>query len=126
MKKIFLVAAIAIGTAFSAQAADGTPFKLLLGIGLTGGGDTLITVPFTDGSRDDIKAGELVQLYGGGEFRLADRLALQATVGYHVNDTRAASNGSPACATWLRKYSPKRGWPRPRRNWTFAVSARVA
>jgi opacity protein-like surface antigen len=95
MKKILLGAALAIGTAFSAQAADaGSPFKFLLGAGLTFGGDTLITVPFSDGSTDDIKAGGLVHLYGGGEYRLSDTFALQATVGYHVNDTRAASNGS--------------------------------
>jgi opacity protein-like surface antigen len=95
MKKVLFAAAITLGSAFSAQAADAaSPFKFLLGAGLTFGGDTLITVPFTDGSREDIKAGGLVQLYGGGEFRLGDKVALQATIGYHVNDTSAASNGS--------------------------------
>ena len=95
MKKILLGAALAIGTAFSAQAADAaSPFKFLLGAGLTFGGDTLVTVPFTDGSTDNVKAGGLVHLYGGGEYRLSDMFALQATVGYHVSDTRAASNGS--------------------------------
>ncbi|HEY9028402.1 MAG TPA: outer membrane beta-barrel protein [Burkholderiaceae bacterium] len=97
MKKVLLGTALAISTAFGAHAADAgapAPFKFLLGAGLTFGGDTLITVPFTDGSHDDIKAGGLVQLYGGGEYQFNDKFALQATVGYHVNDTRAASNGS--------------------------------
>ena len=95
MKKVFLATALALGATFSAQAADAdSPFKFLLGAGLTYGGDTLITVPFTDGSTDDIKAGGLVHLYGGGEYQLNDKFALQATVGYHINDTRAASNGS--------------------------------
>ena len=95
MKKILVGAALALGAAFSAQAADaGSPFKFLLGAGLTFGGDTLITVPFTDGSTDDIKAGGLIHLYGGGEYRFGDAFALQATVGYHINDTKAASNGS--------------------------------
>jgi opacity protein-like surface antigen len=95
MKRILLGAALAIGSAFSAQAADaGSPFKFLLGAGLTFGGDTLITVPFTDGSTDSIKAGGLVHLYGGGEYRFGDQFAVQATVGYHINDTKAASNGS--------------------------------
>ena len=98
MKKVFLSAALAIAATFTAQAADATapaqPFKFLLGAGLTFGGDTLITVPFTDGSHDDIKAGGLVQLYGGGEYQFSDKFAVQATVGYHINDTRAASNGS--------------------------------
>jgi opacity protein-like surface antigen len=95
MKKILLGAALALGTAVSAQAADASaPFHFLLGAGLTYGGDTLITVPFTDGSSDSIKAGGLIQLYGGGEYRFNEQFALQATVGYHINDTRAASNGS--------------------------------
>lgn len=95
MKKTFLAAALALGTGLSAHAADASaPFHFLLGAGLTFGGDTLVTVPFTDGSSDDIKAGGLVHLYGGGEYRFGDLFALQATVGYHINDTRAASNGS--------------------------------
>ena len=95
MKKAFIGAALAIGTAFSAHAADATsPFKFLLGVGLTEGGDNLVTVQFTDGSTDKVRAGGLLQLYGGGEYRLNEQFALQATVGYHVNDTRAASNGS--------------------------------
>jgi opacity protein-like surface antigen len=95
MKKVLLAAAMTLGSAVSAQAADAaSPFRFLLGAGITFGGDTLITVPFTDGSRDDIKAGGLVQLYGGGELRLGDKVAAQVTVGYHVNDTKAATNGS--------------------------------
>jgi opacity protein-like surface antigen len=102
MKKAFLAAALAIGTAFSAQAADviataaapTSPFKFLLGVGLTDGGDNLVTVQFSDGSTDKVRAGGLVLLYGGGEYRLTNQLALQATVGYHINDTRAASNGN--------------------------------
>ena len=37
MKKILLGAALAVASTFSAQAADGAPFKFLLGIGLTYG-----------------------------------------------------------------------------------------
>ena len=95
MKKVLLAAAITLGSAVSAHAADaGAPFRFLVGAGLTFGGDTLITVPFTDGSQEDIKAGGLVQFYVGGEYRLGDKVAVQATLGYHVNDTSAASNGS--------------------------------
>jgi len=95
MKKFLTAAALTLGAAMSAHAADAaSPFRFLVGAGLTFGGDTLISVPFTDGSREDIKAGGLVQLYGGGEFRVGDKVAIQATLGYHVNDTKAASNGS--------------------------------
>ena len=41
-----------------------------------------------------IKAGGFVQVYAGGEYRLGDKVAVQASVGYQVDDTKAASNGS--------------------------------
>jgi hypothetical protein len=99
MKKLALVAALAsllsMGNASAAQTAEAAaPFKFLLGVGLTFGGDTLINVPFTDGSSDDIKAGGLVHFYGGGEYRFTDTFAVQGTIGYHVNQSSAASNGS--------------------------------
>lgn len=95
MKKLLAAAVLTLGGAVSAQAADAASnFRFLVGAGLTFGGDTLITVPFTDGSREDIKAGGLIHLYGGGEYKFSDQFALQATIGYHVHDTSAASNGS--------------------------------
>lgn len=87
--------ALAFGASFGARADDtGASFKFLLGQGLTYGGDSLITVPYTDGSQDVFKAGGLVQFYAGGEYRLADKIALQATVGYHLNYAKASSDGS--------------------------------
>lgn len=95
MKKVLLGTALTLAAAFNAQAADAaSPFKFLLGAGLTFGGDTLATAQFNDGSTEDIKGGGLVQLYGGIEYRLGDKVSFQGTVGYHVDDTSAASNGS--------------------------------
>jgi len=95
MKKHLLAAALAMGTAFGAQAADAdAPLRFLVGAGLTFGGDTLATVTFTDGKTENIKGGGFVQLYVGGEYRVGDLVTLQGTVGYHVDDTSAASNGS--------------------------------
>lgn len=65
----------------------------LLGVGLTFGGDTLATAFFTNGNQTDIKAGQLLQLHGGLEYRATPLLSLQATVGYHVHNS-SASNGS--------------------------------
>jgi len=88
-------AALAIGAACSAQADDtGSSFSFLIGQGLTYGGDSLIKVPFTDGSARVFKAGGLAQFYGGGEYRLGDKFALQATIGYHINYAKASSDGS--------------------------------
>jgi opacity protein-like surface antigen len=95
MKKVLLGAALTLAAAFNAQAADAaSPFKFLVGAGLTFGGDTLSTVQFSDGSSEDIKGGGLFQLYGGVEYRLGDQVSFQGTVGYHVDDSSGASNGS--------------------------------
>lgn len=95
MKKHLLAAALAMGSVFGAQAAEGdAPFRFLVGAGLTFGGDTLATVTFSNGGTEDIKGGGFVQLYAGGEYRLGDLVSLQGTIGYHVDDTSAASNGS--------------------------------
>ena len=77
----------------SEPAIAGPTVRPLLGMGLTFGGDTLATTFFTDGTQNDIKAGQLVQLYGGLEYRATPLLSIQATVGYHV-DNSSASNGN--------------------------------
>lgn len=95
MKKTILAAALAIGATVGANAADApASAHFLLGAGLTFGGDTLATVTYSDGRSEDIRGGGLAHLYAGGDFRVTDVLSLQATVGYHVDDSSAASNGS--------------------------------
>lgn len=96
MKSVFigaLLAACAL-TSAHAQSQDGRTVRPLVGLGFTFGGDKLATADFTDGTSDTIHAGGLITVYGGVEFRATDVLAVQTTVGYHVDDTRAASNGS--------------------------------
>jgi opacity protein-like surface antigen len=88
-----VLAALAL-TSAHAQSQNAPAVRPLLGIGFTFGGDKLATADFTDGTSDTIHAGGLIALYGGVEFRATDALAIQATLGYHVDDTRAASNGS--------------------------------
>jgi hypothetical protein len=88
-----LLATLAL-TGVQAQTQNARLVRPLLGMGFTFGGDKLYTAEFTDGSSDTIRAGGLYTLYGGVEFRATDALAIQATVGYHADSTRAASNGS--------------------------------
>lgn len=91
----FLVGAALAASTLAAQAADATPaVRPLVGFGLTFGGDTLATVQFDDGTTDSIKAGGLAHLYAGAEFKVGTAMAIQTTVGYHVDDTRSSSNGS--------------------------------
>jgi hypothetical protein len=96
-RSLLLAVALLLSSVAGAQPADTVPrpaFKFLVGAGVTGGGDKVATVVFTDGTSDSVRAGGLLLLYGGGEIRLGDKVALQATVGYHTAVTRAASNGS--------------------------------
>ena len=93
MKRLVAAATIALTAAFAAHAqGNERPFKFVLGLGLTGGGDTLATVQYTNGNSQKIRAGGLVMLYGGGETRIGELVSLQATVGYHIDDTNA-NNG---------------------------------
>jgi hypothetical protein len=93
MKKTLITTALALAVVAGAQAQERT-VRGVLGVGVTGGGDTLATVVYTDGSTDSIKAGGLVHLYGGAEFRVAPQFTLQGNVGYHVDRTSGYSNGS--------------------------------
>lgn len=94
LHRIFVGAALAAST-LAAQAADAAPaVRPLVGFGLTFGGDTLATVQFDDGTTDSIKAGGLAHVYAGAEFKVGTAMAIQATLGYHVDDTRSAGNGS--------------------------------
>lgn len=90
-----LIGAALAASTLTAQAQSPAPaVRPLVGFGLTFGGDTLATVQYSDGTTDSIKAGGLAHLYAGAEFKVGSAMAIQATVGYHVDDTRSSSNGS--------------------------------
>jgi Outer membrane protein beta-barrel domain len=90
MKTILAAASLLLASTLAA--ANERPFKFVLGAGLTGGGSTLANVTYTNGDTQTIKAGGLLMLYGGLETRIGDLVRLQATFGYHIDDTNA-SNG---------------------------------
>lgn len=90
LRSAAVLALAALGS-LPALANDG--LRLMIGTAITGGGETLSTVIFTDGSSEKIKSGGLLHLFGGLEYRIGS-FTLQANVGYHVDDTSAASNGS--------------------------------
>ena len=94
MKKMIALAALAVAASGASAQSASAGLHPLLGAGLTFGGDKLATVQFTDGSTDSIRAGGLLQLYGGAEYRFDNALTLQGTLGYHVSDSRSARNGN--------------------------------
>jgi hypothetical protein len=94
MKKTLLSITLAIAAASGAHAQAGPPKPVgfVGGIGLTGGGEKLITVEYTNGDNQDVRSGGLVHFFGGIEFAVAPQVTMQATVGYHV-DNVSARNG---------------------------------
>lgn len=93
MKPIVIAGMAALLASGGALAQSGTA-RGVFGAGLTTGGDTLATVVFSDGSSEDIKAGGLVHLFGGVEFRATQTVSMQVNVGYQIDDTSGGSNGS--------------------------------
>jgi hypothetical protein len=71
----------------AAAPAGLSALRPLIGGGLTVGGDKLATVIFTDGSSEDIRAGQLIQFYAGLVYQSVPQFSVQATVGYHVDDS---------------------------------------
>jgi hypothetical protein len=63
----------------------------VLGFGATFGGDTLSTLIFTDGTAENVKAGQLLLMYGGLQYQATPRLSVQGTFGYHVDDATASN-----------------------------------
>jgi hypothetical protein len=92
MKKIALVIALAIASLGAAQAQN-TPaqpqMRGVLGGGVTFGGDKLLTVEYENGVEMDLRAGGMIAMYGGIDYRVTDEFSFQATVGYHVDNTTA-------------------------------------
>lgn len=86
------VLAVVLAGAAHAQEISLRP---LLGAGLTAGGDAFIKgIEYDDGYSEDIRAGQYLQFYGGVRYQGVPQFSIQATIGYHVDDTRRADNGS--------------------------------
>lgn len=98
MKSLSLLALAALAAVAIPASAQGLPpgsllVRPLVGIALTGGGETLADVQYQDGSHEKIRSGGLVDLYGGLELHpVGTPFAVQATLGYHF-DTQQANNG---------------------------------
>ena len=91
MKKSLAVATLALGAA-SASWAQPVQVRPLVGLGFTGGGDTVARVVYADGDSDKVRAGGLIALTTGAEFQFTPLVSAQALVGYHA-DNISASDG---------------------------------
>jgi len=94
MKRHFFAALLtaSLGLAASAQAADDRRGGWLVNLDLDFGGDDLVTVSFTDGDSQDVKAGQGVAFAVGGWFRPMQNLPLelQGALGYKYVTTAAS------------------------------------
>jgi len=93
--RALLAASCCLALATGAQAGPESTVRPLLGGGLTVGGDTLVDVTFVNAAGQTldtsrVKAGQLLQVYGGLEYQPVSRFSLQATVGYHWHNTEGA------------------------------------
>ena len=89
---IALVAQATVATAQAQTQAPQAPFRFLVGMGLTAGGDKLASVTYTNNTSQNLHAGGLVHFYAGGEYRFTPAFSMQANIGYHV-DQANGSNG---------------------------------
>jgi hypothetical protein len=73
------------------QAQDGSKFRWFGSLGASFGGDTLASGSYTSGQSYSIKAGDGYLLSGGLSFPVADKVDLQASVGYQSTSTNATN-----------------------------------
>lgn len=84
--------AVAAAPAVQYEAVGAKPLRFVLGAGITFGGDKLATAYYDDGDEVDLRAGDMVALVAGVDYRINQDFSVQGTVGYHV-DRASADNG---------------------------------
>jgi hypothetical protein len=89
MKKLILALLAMQGAQAQTIAPPPEPVRLLLGIGLSGGGDKLASGQYEDGSTADVRAGGFVYLTAGIDYHICPEFSLQGTINYHVDDASA-------------------------------------
>lgn len=120
-----LAAACCLALASGAQAGPESSVRPLLGGGVTAGGDKVIDITFVDANNQPldtatIKAGQLLQIYGGLEYQPVSRFSLQGTVGYHWHNTE----GTDGQARFSRYPLELLGYYHFNENWRIGAGAR--
>ena len=100
MKKILIATAIGLAC-MGAHAQDTAKMLWFITGGYSVGGDTLASGTYTSGQTFSIKAGEGFLLSGGLSFPVANRVDLQASVGFHSTSTNATNGKIEALVDYL-------------------------
>ncbi len=87
MKKQWLGCVVVFGCMLTqAQAAD---LRFFGGMGVAFGGDTLASGKYSDGTSYEVNAGQGFVLSVGADYRVADKVTVQGSVGYQSGSTNA-------------------------------------
>lgn len=89
MLKTSLAALALAALSGAALATEPGQVRGFVGLDLGSGGDTLANIRYTDGSTQDMKAGDGVQFKGGLDYRVDADWSVVGSVGYHLYNTNA-------------------------------------
>ncbi|MBQ0936886.1 outer membrane beta-barrel protein [Ideonella paludis] len=89
MFKTTLAAVALAALSGAALAAEPGQVRGFVGLDLGSGGDTLANIRYTDGSTQDMKAGDGVQFKGGLDYRVDEDWSVVGSLGYHLYTTNA-------------------------------------
>ena len=90
--------------------------------GVTGGGDSLAVVPYTNGAQGTVTAGGLFQAGLGIDYRVNDAFSLQASVSRHISDESSVNGGARFSRLPLELIAYANVSP----SWRVGVGARYA
>jgi len=101
VKKLIALAALAAASsmAYAQDAAPQQGLHWIVGADVGGGGDTLVTVHYTNGNSQAVKSGGGAQIKGGFTYTLSSSLTLLGTLGLEFATT-AATNGNVTFSRW--------------------------
>jgi hypothetical protein len=120
---IFAASTFAICAGFSTNTFAQTvasPLAFVAGAGFAHGGDTIIVGTYPDGETRNAKAGNGLEVYLGGAWRVSDKFALQADVGYQTS----TADGNIGEFTFKRYPIELLGYFYLSNNWRLGAGAR--
>src|SRR4051812_39877158 len=89
MKKLLLALLAPVLAQAQTVVPPASPARFLFGVGVSGGGDKLVSGQYEDGSGVDIHAGGPLSLTAGVDYHFIPEFSLQGTINYHVDDASA-------------------------------------
>jgi len=98
------------------------PVRFTVGGGFTNGGDKLATAVFSDGSTQNVRAGNRLQLYLGADIRFTPMWHLGISAGYH-SDVANSGTGRVRFSRYPIEFI---GYIKPLRHWRFGIGPRVS